>query len=369
MLASDGSEIRSIEAHIYRCAVDTPFGYAKGFITARESAVARLVTMDGTVGWGEAYGPAAPTADAIATIGRRVIGRTVFDREAIVRESRGPSRAEPRSVPVAAASSAIALAALDAAGRLLSQPAWTLLGGVSNPPLRVYASALWFHQTPDPTAHYDNALAAVRDQGFAAVKAKIGHGVENDLETIRRLTMAGDGLSIMVDANQAYDTHAASIIARDAADSGFVWLEEPLSPDMIADYAALRATSTIAIAGGETVTSVDQVGQWLDGEACDIFQPDPCLVGGLESAADIAAMTDGRGVVLAPHCFGLGIGLAACLHWAAAIAAVRGDTEPIWIEVDTSPNRVRDTLLAEGDLVPCRRSHGPHAGGAGSWHE
>jgi D-galactarolactone cycloisomerase len=345
-LASDGSEIRAVEARIYGCAVDEPFGYSQGFITARESAVARVVTADGTVGWGEAYAPAAAAAAAIAAVGRQFIERSVFERASIVAECVARCHGGVPSAPTAAALSAIALAALDAAGRLVGKPAWALLGGTATPPLRPYASALWFRRGADPTAHYGNALRQARDQGFTAAKAKIGLGVEDDVATIQRLGAADNGMAVMVDANQAYHARDASLVARAAADAGITWLEEPLPPHRLEDYAALRAASAVPIAGGETVTSTDHARRWLDAQATDIFQPDPCLVGGLDSAPAITAMAEGAGVVLAPHCFGLGIGLASSLHWASAMAAARGGEEPTWLEVDTSPNRARDALLA-----------------------
>src|SRR5215213_3636045 len=283
-LVRDGSEIRTIEAQIYRCPVDEPFGYAKGFITVRESAVVRLVTADGTVGWGEAFAPAEVTAAAIETVGSRFIDRSVFERTTVIPEDVSWCRDGLPSAPTAAALSAIALASLDAAAQLLGRPAWALLGGIASPPLRIYASALWFRQDANPTAHYGNALREAQDQGFTAVKAKIGLGVEDDIETIRRLGAATSGMAVMVDANQAYDPYDAEIVSQVAGDNGIIWLEEPLPHDRLEDYATLRANSTVPIAAGETATSIPQARRWLDAKATDIIQPDVCLVGGLESA-------------------------------------------------------------------------------------
>ena len=52
------------------------------------------------------------------------------------------------------------------------------------------------------------------------------------------------------------------------------------------------------------------------------------------------------GVVDAPHRYGLGIGLAASLHWASILVASKPESDPVWIEVDTAPHPARDALLA-----------------------
>lgn len=348
-MAEDGSEVRSVEARVYGSRLESPVGYAKGFIERRESAVARLVTADGTVGWGEAYAPAAPAAAAIAAFGRHLVGTSVFARVAVGRALARRPDAEAETPVGAAARSALALAATDAAAKLLGCPVRAQLGGDPDPPLRVYASALWFQQGTDPTAHYGDAIRAARQQGFAAVKAKIGLGVDADRRAIARMRAAGESMALMVDANQAYDPAAADAVAALAEEAGFVWLEEPLPADRLADYAALRSCSRLAIAGGETVTSLGEARSWLDADAVDVLQPDVCLAGGVEAAAAIAALATTTGVVVAPHCYGLGIGLAASLHWAAAIATGDEAAAPVWIEVDTSPHPTRDALLTGTD--------------------
>lgn len=346
-MARDGSDIISVEGRVYRCAVDEPFGYAKGFVAARESAVARLVTADGTVGWGEAYAPADATAVAIAALGRRFAGRSVFEREAVAQAVATRLGSRLRNAATAGALSALAVAAADAAAKIADQPLWSLLGGAARPRLRPYASALWFRPADDPTAHYGEALRAARAQGFGAVKAKIGAGVEADRRAIERIIGSGEGMAIMVDANQAYAPAEAAQLATIAADADLRWLEEPLPADRLDDFAALRGRSRIAIAGGETVASLADAHRWLEAGAVDILQPDLCLSGGVEAAIAISHMAASAGTVLAPHCYGLGLGLAASLHWASAIADLGPDSAPVWIEVDTAPHPARDMLLAD----------------------
>lgn len=340
-MARDGSEVIALEARLYRCLLPEPVGYAKGFLHARESAVARIVTADGTVGWGEAFGPADRVHAAIADLGRVASGVSVFERRSLAHRAHGEGVLADDPV-LAAARSAVQLAAADAAAKLLGQPLRVLLGGVRAPTMRVYASALWFRRQADPTAHYGEALREAAAQGFTAVKAKIGLGTEADLRAIDRMHHADGSMALMVDANQAYALPVAVDIAQAAA--GLMWLEEPLPPDDLGAYAELRVGAGLPIAGGETIVSPPQARRWLEAEAVDVLQPDICLAGGLEAVSAISDLAGGKPVI-APHCFGLGLGLAASLHWAAVIAASAGP-EPIWIEVDTAPNPARDALLA-----------------------
>ena len=345
-MARDGSEVVAVEGRVYRCEVPEPFGYAKGFISARESGVARIVTADGTVGWGEAYAPADLAAALIDALGHHFRGRSAFERGVVARERAREVVGVSGGAPVAAALSALSVAAADAAGKLAGKPLWAVLGGASRPRLRAYASALWFRQAEDPTAHYGAAISRAREQGFEAVKAKIGSGVEADRRAIDRMRVAGDGMVLLADANQAYAPAAAAEIAAAAAAAGLGWLEEPLAPDRLGDYAALRAAAQIPIAGGETVVSLPDARRWIDAAAVDILQPDLCLAGGLDAAVSISDASMDSDVVITPHCYGLGLGLAASLHWASVIAAAAPESGAVWIEVDTAPHPARDALLA-----------------------
>jgi D-galactarolactone cycloisomerase len=163
-------------------------------------------------------------------------------------------------------------------------------------------------------------------------------------------------MTLMADANQAHDPIAAAEVATAAAAAGFAWLEEPLPPEHLADYAALRSGARLPIAGGETIRCRREGEGWIASEAVDVIQPDACLAGGLEDALALSLAARNAGLVVAPHCYGLGLGLAASLHWAAALAGAGPAEEanaapiaaaaPIWIEIDTSPNTARDALLA-----------------------
>lgn len=348
-LASDGSEIRTIEGRIYGCDVPDRFGYSQGWIDRRASAVVCLTTADGTVGWGEAYADARATADSIAHVRDHFVGRSVFERTAVAHATAQRLRDRDGDVALAAALSAVALAATDAAAKLLRVPVRALLGGTARPRIRPYASALWFAPAEDPLAHYPEEVRRVAARGFTAVKAKIGTTPPRDLRAIEAVLRVADGMAIMVDANQAYDVPAAEAVCCGIGAQGVTWLEEPLPPRLLNDYAPLRAQALVPIAGGETIASLWDATTWIATAGVDVLQPDLCLAGGIDDATVISNMARTAGMMIAPHCFGIGIGLAASLHWASVIADDAGMDDPVWVEVDTAPYAARDALLARYD--------------------
>jgi len=83
---------------------------------------------------------------------------------------------------------------------------------------------------------------------------------------------------------------------------------------------------------------------------CDILQPDLTLCGGLQQGRAIAMLAQLHNLRLSPHVWGGAVGLAAALHYMAALPATpHGDVDPApWIlEHDVGENGLRDALLTE----------------------
>ena len=96
------------------------------------------------------------------------------------------------------------------------------------------------------------------------------------------------------------------------------WFEEPLPPDNLADYVALRRETPLPIAGGEVLTRRQSFLPWLQAGAFDIVQPDATKVGGLSESRRIGWMAVEHGVRLIPHGWNTAVGLAADLQLASA---------------------------------------------------
>lgn len=132
---------------------------------------------------------------------------------------------------------AVEIALWDLAAQAAELPLYRLLGG-SDPRVRAYGSTLDFRLTDE---QFRQKLEWFHDQGFRAIKIKVGHP---DLEwDLRRLGIAqsvmGEGADLMVDANEAWSPKEAVLRARAYRQAGFdiYWIEDPITRD---DYAGYR---------------------------------------------------------------------------------------------------------------------------------
>jgi L-alanine-DL-glutamate epimerase-like enolase superfamily enzyme len=79
------------------------------------------------------------------------------------------------------------------------------------------------------------------------------------------------------------------------------WLEEPVIPDDIHGYAALKALGRIPIAGGEHEHTTYGFRQMLEARAVDYIQFDTNRVGGITQAQKVQALAESFAVPVVPH--------------------------------------------------------------------
>lgn len=215
----------------------------------------------------------------------------------------------------------------DLAGKQLGQPVWKLLGGAGAGRLTCYASTGTLRDTEAAV----DAVAAIRDAGFPAVKLRFQRGDwRADVRVVEAIrARVGDTLDIMVDCNQAWrmpwDVAApwtfkqALACARALEDLGVYWMEEPLHRGDHGGMARLRAAVDLRIAGGEMTRETHEVTHLTDAGALDVLQQDAVLCGGIGGLARAFAAARDRGLAISPHTWGHGIGLLANAHLAAGV--------------------------------------------------
>ena len=246
-----------------------------------------------------------------------------------------------------AAISAIDIALWDLRGKLLGQPVSTLLGGRRREDVRGYATGLYFTESDDQVGALVDEAQRYVEQGFSAIKMKVGLGVETDLRHARAVRQAiGADIELMVDANHAYSLSEALSLARQIEPLGISFFEEPLSPEDYDGYRELRQRTSIPIAGGECEYLLAGFRQLLSLRCVDIAQPDICAAGGLTEVKRITALASAFHTNIIPHSWGTGIAFAAGLHLVSTLDPLPGRLRmpAAMLEMDRSENALRDSL-------------------------
>ncbi|TQM85158.1 galactarate dehydratase /L-talarate dehydratase [Saccharothrix saharensis] len=148
----------------------------------------------------------------------------------------------------------------------------------------------------------DNATRAL-ESGVGGIKIKVG--LPDRAQDLRRVAAVrehlGDGVPLMVDANQQWDRPTAMRVGRALEEFDLVWIEEPLDAYDVEGHAELTRALTTAVASGEMLTSVGEHYELIRAGAVDVLQPDAPRVGGITQFLKLAALADHHHLQLAPH--------------------------------------------------------------------
>ncbi|MFD0166179.1 enolase C-terminal domain-like protein [Streptomyces decoyicus] len=99
------------------------------------------------------------------------------------------------------------------------------------------------------------------------------------VETVRG--HLGDGVPMVVDANQQWDRATARRIGRALEQFQLAWIEEPLDAYDAEGHAALAASLDTPVATGEMLTGAEEHTRLIEAGAADFVQPDAPRVGGI----------------------------------------------------------------------------------------
>jgi D-galactarolactone cycloisomerase len=282
-----------------------------------------VLTDDGLVGWGSVFTSAELVRASLSLLEPLYRGENALEPERVSEKFHQNTFWQGRGGAVTHTISGIDIALWDLLGKACGQPVGRLLGGRYRERVRPYASLLM--RDPEQMA---DALLPVKAQGFRAFKIGWGpFGKKSDAVDEAIVSAARDAIGndayLMVDAGASdafwpRDYKWALRTAEMLAGYDVYWFEEPLLPDALADYVALRRAARVPIAGGEVLTRRQSFQPWLEAGAFDIVQPDVTKCGGLSEQRRIAWMAQNHGVRFIPHGWNTAIGLASDLQIASA---------------------------------------------------
>ena len=326
-------KITEVITHELSYPVERPYrNCVSEWIRARDATLFEVRTDDGLVGWGEGEPPSR------ADIETRVIGRDPFDCEAIFdslsRDGRGVATA-----------CGVEIALWDLFGKSRGQPIHELLGGSRRDRVAAYASGFFQRQGVDHIESVMEEARLCRDEGFLALKLRLGFGPEQDERLVAAVRETiGDEAGLAADINLGYDVPTAIEAGSRLAAYDLLWYEEPVAADDLEGYRAIRRALPMPIAGAESLSGLESFREIIEAGAVDIIQPDISRAGGFTEGRRICELASANGVHVIPHMFGTVVRLAATLQWLAAIPDDPRSALPCYLELDVTENGLRTDL-------------------------
>ena len=343
-------KIRDIKTYVLEARLDEPFAYSQAWYETRGACLVEIVGDDGNSGWGEAFGPARLTAPIVEYYKPLLIGEDALATERHWQALHNRLRDHGQKGLAIEALSAVDIALWDLKARHFGVSIGTLLGGPLRTRVEAYATGFYRKRGGDPIAYLVDEARERAAQGFTGIKLKLGFGMADDIRLCHAVRRAvGDRLSIMIDANHAYDAIGAIALGRRIEELDIAWFEEPVPPEDLAGYRQVKSALKIPVAGGEAEFTRWGFRALIADRCVDILQPDIAAAGGISETKKIADMANAFGVRVNPHVWGTAVALAASLQLIASLQHNPPGLHPIepLLEFDQSEHPIRMAVLKE----------------------
>ena len=252
------------------------------------------------------------------------------------------------------AKSAVDIALWDIKGKVEKKPIYQLFGGQSKQ-LTIYNtcagrgymrksdqdSSAW--GISDKNDQYEDLQAFLTDAGALAkellaegiggmkiwpfdIYAEKNYGADITDEDLKKGLIplqkvrdaVGEKISLMLELHALWSPVAAKKIFEATKDLNLTWIEDPIYPDLLDDYAILRGGGYAPIAHGETVSSMTRVNSLLKNDYIDVLTLDLGWCGGFTAGIKFSEAAKKYGKSIAPHDCSGPIGLIAGTHLSTA---------------------------------------------------
>jgi muconate cycloisomerase len=219
----------------------------------------------------------------------------------------------------------IEMALWDLVGKAANLPVHMLLGG----PVRDVVRTKYSVSGVEPARAAAIAAWAV-EQGFDAMKVKVGMDPATDLRRVREVRRAvGPDVMLGVDANGGWDPGTAVQLLPQLEQENVRFIEQPVPPGDPRWLVRVRAASTIPVVADESVATSQDALTLVRLDAADTFSIYVGMGGGIREASAIATISDAARV----HCtigsnLELGIAQAAMIHLAVSQPAIHPEVVP-----------------------------------------
>lgn len=266
--------------------------------------VVRLSTDNGLSGIGYTYDVAGEAVRELVTknLAPVVLGRNPFETEVIWTDVMNLLRGVGRKGLVLCALSIVDIALWDIKAKAAGVPLYRLLGG-SQRLVPIYGSGGWTSYTEKELI---NEIEQIQDWGYTKIKMKVGVNMgKSPGEDVRRVRAVrkhiGDNIDLMIDANNAWDSSTAIMVAQNLSDCHIFFFEEPVMADDLMGLANVKSKITIPVATGEQEYTKYGARDLIINNAVDVIQMDATKCGGITEWIKIAAIAQAWNIPFAPH--------------------------------------------------------------------
>lgn len=312
-------------------------------VRARRSAAIIIIETDTEhVGIGETYaGYFVPeiVPGVVEFYAPILVGQSPLDIDTLYRRMFITGKIWSRVGLASIVLSGIESALFDLKGKALGVPVYELLGGRCHETLPCYATG---GTSPYDRGELEGKVEQYLKIGFNAVKLgagcyRPGHPIvaartpqeARDVEVSKVEFLRerfGDSFTLNLDAHMdnldegstIWSPATAQFVLRGLEGYRIGFFEEPLPYTDMRAYAALRTSTSLTVAGGECLTSLEEWRDWLELRPFALAQLDASFMGGIMNFIKIAHLCELQGVPVATHAWSATPGVAANLHAAFA---------------------------------------------------
>jgi L-alanine-DL-glutamate epimerase-like enolase superfamily enzyme len=290
----------------------------------RTTGLVEITLSDGTKGLGEGYlavfAPGVFRA-IVELISPLLIGRDASDLDGRVRDIVTATAYWSQQGAARHVISAVEIALHDCAARRAGLPLWKWLGGERAQAMPAYASG---GDSVGPAA-MEKELLAVEAHGIRTFKIRARANQANKVVwTQRRAAPAGISIAVDMTQNLVVPSQTLGQVVdfvdevAEASATALAFVEEALGPDRLDELPELRHRSSVPIAGGEIVTTAQDLVARVHAGSYDIVQPDATVIGGIGPVLEVFRASASAGIKTYVHCWGGAVGVLANYHAAAA---------------------------------------------------
>lgn len=218
--------------------------------------------------------------------------------------------------------SALEIALVDVYAKYQDRAAIELFGGARTSSIAMYGSG-------GDSLHpmfMEQELQQLHQRGIGIIKIRARHNqIDKTVWTINAAKKYGIRVAVDMTQNLAVNGQTAEQVREFAKEvtqrtgEELVFIEECLGLDKLTQLPLLSDDSTLSIAGGEIVTTKEELFERIDRGYYNIVQPDASVLGGIESTINVCHYAQQRGVDAVVHSWGGPVAMMA--NYIAAFAS------------------------------------------------